>query len=191
MAAGQHGLYRWGRACNHRGPPFPSQPEAPLRSTPSSLVSIVDGDPFVRAATRSLVRSIGLNARVFADATSFLDSGAPELTRCLVCGLTRSGIGGIELLARLEHRGLSIPTLFVCGRATAVLQRLIGSAPVLCLLETSLDASELEHWIRRALTRFFPPTGSESDARQRTQGAASGKITVARVPPCGRDANSS
>lgn len=153
MAARWQALYLRGRAGNQRGQPFPVIAEAPLCLSTASLLCIVDDDPFVCAATRSLVRSIGLNARVFADAIGFLDSDAPERTRCLVCDVTLPGIGGIDLLAHLERRGLSIPTLFVSGRATAALRRRIDSTPALCLLEKPLDASDLELWIRRALAR--------------------------------------
>jgi FixJ family two-component response regulator len=97
---------------------------------------------------------------VFADAIGFLDSDAPERTRCLVCDVTLPGIGGIDLLAHLEQRGLWIPTLFVSGRATAALRRRIDSTHALCLLEKPLDPSDLEHWIRHALARSqSPPDG--------------------------------
>ena len=77
------------------------------------LVSIVDDDPFVRAATSSLVRSFGWEARAFESASEFLASGLQRQTRCLVCDIRMATMDGIELLERLDRDGLRVPTLFI------------------------------------------------------------------------------
>ncbi|GLU32845.1 response regulator [Trinickia caryophylli] len=117
----------------------------------NALLSIVDDDPFVCAATRSLAKAIGLDARVFMSAACFLDSDAPPLTRCLICDAGMPGLDGIELLARLESRGLYIPTLFIAASGSAPVALPARAARPLCLLEKPVDAWALEQWIRRAL----------------------------------------
>ena len=117
----------------------------------NALLSIVDDDPFVCAATGSLAKSIGLDARVFMSAARFLDSDAPPQTRCLVCELRMPGMGGIELLARLGSRGLSIPTLILTACCAAPVALPVSAVHPVCLLEKPVDAWALEQWIRRAL----------------------------------------
>lgn len=117
------------------------------------LVSIVDDDPFVRAATCSLVRSIGWEARAFASASDFLASGVPSRTRCLICDIQMPAMDGIELLEYLEREGLRVPTLFISAFATARTRERVQASPALCLIEKPIDAAELEVWIGRALGR--------------------------------------
>ncbi|QSI32410.1 response regulator [Variovorax sp. RKNM96] len=120
------------------------------------LVSIVDDDPFVRAATSSLVRSFGWEARAFESAVDFLASGVPERTRCLVCDIQMPAMDGIDLLERLEREGLRIPTLFISAFATARTRERVKASPALCLIEKPIDAAELETWIGCALARGKP-----------------------------------
>lgn len=115
------------------------------------LVSIVDDDPFVRAAASSLVRSFGWEAREFPGASAFLDSDALLRTRCLVCDIQMPGIDGIELLEKLEAEGIRIPTLFITAFASAHTRERVKASSALCLIEKPIDAEELERWIRRAL----------------------------------------
>jgi FixJ family two-component response regulator len=115
------------------------------------LVCIVDDDPFVRAATSSLVRSFGWEARAFESAVDFLASDAPGRTRCLVCDIQMPAMDGIDLLERLQREGLRIPTLFISAFATARTRERLQASPALCLIEKPIDAAELEAWIGRAL----------------------------------------
>lgn len=115
------------------------------------LVSIVDDDPFVRAATSSLVRSFGWRACVFDTADAFLASEALADTACLVCDIQMPGLDGIDLLARLDARGMDIPTVFITAFASGRTLERARTSRALCLIEKPIDASELEAWIGRAL----------------------------------------
>uniref|UniRef100_UPI000D3862FE response regulator transcription factor n=1 Tax=unclassified Variovorax TaxID=663243 RepID=UPI000D3862FE len=115
------------------------------------LVSIVDDDPFVRTATSSLVRSLGWEAREFASASAFLHSDAAARTRCLVCDVQMPAMDGIELLARLQHQGLRIPTLFITAFASARVRERVEASSALCLIEKPIDAGELQAWLDQAL----------------------------------------
>jgi FixJ family two-component response regulator len=125
----------------------------PLSLSATDLVSIVDDDPFVRAAARSFVRSLGGQAREFASGAAFVASDAVSRTGCLICDVEMPGMDGIELLARLEAAGLRIPTVFVTAYATARVRERVRAGTALCLLEKPLDARELETWLARAFGR--------------------------------------
>jgi len=122
-----------------------------LSLSSTELVVIVDDDPFVLAAASSLVRSFGWEAREFASAAAFLASDVLSQTDCLICDIQMTGMGGIELLDKLEADGMRVPTLFITALASARTRARVGASSALCVIEKPIDASELESWIRRAL----------------------------------------
>ncbi len=124
-----------------------------MRSLSIELVSIVDDDPFVRAATNSLVRSLGWEAREFASGSAFLASGMATQTRCLVCDVQMPAMDGIELLDRLLIQGIHVPTLFITAFASARVRERVQASTALCLIEKPIDARELQAWIDLALKR--------------------------------------
>ncbi|UXU85674.1 response regulator transcription factor [Burkholderia sp. S-53] len=123
----------------------------PFSLSATDLVSIVDDDPFVRAAARSFVRSLGGDAHEFASGPAFLASDVASRTGCLICDIQMPEMDGLEVLARIEARGLNIPTMFVTAFATARERERVRASAALCLLEKPIDAQELETWLARAL----------------------------------------
>jgi RNA polymerase sigma factor (sigma-70 family) len=59
----------------------------------------------------------GLHAEVFPDARSFLKSYKAEMPGCLVVDLNMPGMSGLELQQYLKEHGVSLPVLFLSGRA--------------------------------------------------------------------------
>ncbi|WP_175923052.1 response regulator transcription factor [Burkholderia latens] len=123
----------------------------PLSLSVTDLVAIVDDDPFVRAAVRSLVRSLGASACEFASGAAFLASDVLSRAGCLICDVRMPAMDGIDLLARIETLGLRIPTLFIAAFATMRERERVRASAALCLLEKPVDARELEAWLARAL----------------------------------------
>lgn len=121
----------------------------PLSST--DLVCIVDDDPFVLAATSSLVRSFGWEALTFASASALLASDAVARAGCLVCDVQMPGLDGVDLLERLQRGGARVPTLFITAFASDRVRERVQARGGLCLIEKPVEAAELETWIARAL----------------------------------------
>ncbi|WP_175002990.1 response regulator transcription factor [Burkholderia lata] len=123
----------------------------PFSLSASDLVSIVDDDPFVRAAAGSFVRSLGGEAREFASGAAFLASDVVSRTGCLICDLQMPDMDGLEVLAKMEARSLRIPTVLVTAFVSVRTSELARASTALCLLEKPIDAQELEGWLARAL----------------------------------------
>jgi FixJ family two-component response regulator len=79
----------------------------------TSLVYLVDDDESVRRALRRLLHSAGLQAKTFASATEFLDSGSREENACLIADIRMPGLGGLDLQRELLAKGSTIPVIFI------------------------------------------------------------------------------
>jgi DNA-binding response OmpR family regulator len=77
------------------------------------MISIVDDDESVRAATKALLRSVGYEVETFASAELFLESGALRQTECLVLDVRMPGIDGLELQRRLNAAKSRVSIVFV------------------------------------------------------------------------------
>ena len=77
------------------------------------VISIIDDDESVREATKSLVRSLGYSAAVFASAEEYLQSERLEDSSCLITDLHMPGMSGADLQDRLIADGRQIPMIFV------------------------------------------------------------------------------
>lgn len=79
------------------------------------IVFIVDDDAAVRNALSSLIRSVGLQAKVFGSAKEFLQSDRPNVPMCLVLDVRLPGISGLDFQGELDRLGIHIPIIFMTG----------------------------------------------------------------------------
>ena len=80
-----------------------------------SIVFVVDDDPLVRGSVSSLLRSVGLQTRVFGSTSEFLQEKRPALPSCLVLDVRLPGESGLDFQAELSSRNIHIPIIFMTG----------------------------------------------------------------------------
>ena len=85
--------------------------------TKSPIVMVVDDDSGVRNAMRALLKSVGLNAVLFASAQEFLAAYDPLQPGCLLLDIRMPGMSGMDLQQELNLRGAVIPVIFMSGHA--------------------------------------------------------------------------
>lgn len=85
--------------------------QKPLEEIP--IISIIDDDNSVRAATKSLVGSLGYATQAFASATEFLQSSYLGKTACVISDVAMPGMSGIEMQDVLIERGYRVPIIFI------------------------------------------------------------------------------
>ena len=90
--------------------------EATRTKTPR--VSIVDDDESVREAINSLLRSVGLQAQVFASAEEFLNSGYQHHAGCLILDVRMPGMNGLQLQEQLVSVECDIPIIFITAHVS-------------------------------------------------------------------------
>lgn len=77
------------------------------------VISIIDDDGSVRAATDNLVRSLGYVVHTFASAEEFLRSPHLNDTSCVIADVQMPTMSGLELQAHLQAEGYRLPFIFI------------------------------------------------------------------------------
>jgi FixJ family two-component response regulator len=77
------------------------------------VVYVVDDDPSMREAIKTLIETVGLSCRTFGSGHEFLESPLADAPRCLVLDVRLPGLGGLNLQRELADRGIQIPIIFV------------------------------------------------------------------------------
>jgi FixJ family two-component response regulator len=79
----------------------------------AAVVFVIDDDPSMLRSLASLLRSVGLEARVFSSAPEFMRAQRPDAPGCLVLDLRMPGMDGLGLLRYLSGTGSRIPTVIL------------------------------------------------------------------------------
>jgi FixJ family two-component response regulator len=80
-------------------------------------VVVIDDDPDVREALRSLLQSVGLQGRTFASVPEFLKAGRLEGPTCLVLDVRLSGRSGLDFQRELSAAKIDLPIIFITAHA--------------------------------------------------------------------------
>ena len=86
-----------------------------IEAQPSVIV--IDDDPDIREALRSLLQSVGLQGRAFASVPEFLNSGRPEGPTCLVLDVRLPGRSGLDFQRELLAANIDLPIIFITAHA--------------------------------------------------------------------------
>jgi FixJ family two-component response regulator len=78
-------------------------------------VVVIDDDPEVRQALGTLLRSVGLQAKLLASVAEFLQSGRPEGPACLVLDVRLPGQSGLDFQRELTAANTRLPIIFITG----------------------------------------------------------------------------
>src|ERR1700747_509108 len=81
----------------------------------NSTVLVLDADPALRAAVARLLRSVGLDAQLFASISDFLKSDLPDGPTCLVLDVRLPGESGLALQRELAATSRQVPIIFITG----------------------------------------------------------------------------
>jgi RNA polymerase sigma factor (sigma-70 family) len=80
-----------------------------------STVLVIDDDPDLRDSVARLLRSLGLDAQLFASIPEFLGSDPPDGPTCLVLDVRLPGKSGLDLQRELAAANRELPIIFITG----------------------------------------------------------------------------
>ena len=88
---------------------------AAAMSNANATVLVIDDDPALRDSIGCLLRSLDLDARLFASISEFLESDPPNGPTCLVLDVRLPGRSGLDLQRQLAIANREIPIIFITG----------------------------------------------------------------------------
>jgi FixJ family two-component response regulator len=119
----------------------------------SAVISIVEDDAAVRAATENLVKSLGFDVYTFASAQEFLRSHREAETACLISDVQMPNMSGVELQADLANRGFRIPTIFMTAFPDESVRRRAMAAGAVGFLHKPFNGKALIQFIQDAISQ--------------------------------------
>jgi FixJ family two-component response regulator len=116
-----------------------------------SVISIIDDDASVLAATNNLLRSRGYVVRTFSSAVEFLRSPDLDETACVIADVQMSVMSGLDLLANMRARGYDAPFIFITAFPDEGVRARALKAGATCFLAKPFAAPSLIRCLDAAL----------------------------------------
>ena len=99
-----------------------------------SVISIIDDDASVRAATNNLLRSHGYMVHTFASAEEFLQSTHLNDTSCVIADVQMPAMSGLDLLILMRTQGYGAPFIFITAFPDESVRARALKAGAICFL---------------------------------------------------------
>ena len=119
----------------------------------NSTVCIIDDDQAVLAALTVLLTAEGYAVRAHESARTFLDMIQQDDCGCLVTDVRMPGINGLDLLAMMKERRVSMPVIVISAYGDVPLAVAAMKQGAITFFEKPFDGGALLASIRAALTR--------------------------------------
>jgi FixJ family two-component response regulator len=117
------------------------------------VISIIDDDASVRAATDNLLRSLGYTVNTFVSAEEFLRSVHPDNTSCVIADVQMPGMSGVDLQARLLTQGYRVPFIFITAFPEGTIRARALRAGAICFLTKPFNRLTLTGYLDTVLAR--------------------------------------
>ena len=99
-----------------------------------SVISVIDDDASVRAATNNLLSSHGYLVHTFASADEFLRSAHLNDTSCVIADVQMPAMSGVELLKLMRTQGYRVPFIFITAFPDESVRARALKAGAICFL---------------------------------------------------------
>jgi FixJ family two-component response regulator len=119
----------------------------------TSTILVIDDDADLRDSFGHLLRSVGLNAKLFGSVSDFLKSEPTEGPCCLVLDVRLPGQSGLEFQRELAAAGKQLPIIFITGHGDIPMSVQAMKGGAMEFLTKPVRDQELLDAIQSALTR--------------------------------------
>src|SRR6201994_1217298 len=116
-------------------------------------ILVIDDDVDLRNSLGRLLRSVGLNAKLFASVSDFLNSEPTEGPSCLVLDVRLPGQSGLEFQRELAAIGRELPIIFITGHGDIPMSVQAMKNGAIEFLTKPIRDQELLDAIQSGLTR--------------------------------------
>jgi FixJ family two-component response regulator len=124
-----------------------------------SVISVIDDDASVRAATDNLLSSHGYLVHTFASAEEFLQSAHLSDSSCVITDVQMSGMNGLDLLIHLRAQGYAAPFIFITAFPEESVRARALEAGAICFLAKPFAGPAMISCLEAALHQY--PGGAD------------------------------
>jgi FixJ family two-component response regulator len=125
-----------------------------------SVISVIDDDASVRAATNNLLSSHGYPVHTFASAEEFLRSAHLDDLSCVIADVQMAAMSGLDLLMHMRTRGYDAPFIFITAFPDESVRARAMKAGAICFLAKPFAGPALINCVETALIGHRGGTGT-------------------------------
>ena len=129
--------------------------------TIEAIIHVVDDDEAIRHSIVFQLETAGFRARDYASAEAFLDVASQVMAGCVLTDVRMPGLGGFELVQRLNDLNFKLPVIMMTGHGDIPLAVEAMKAGVADFLEKPLDDDHLLRVVGKALAEAAPAEEAE------------------------------
>jgi two-component system, LuxR family, response regulator FixJ len=107
-------------------------------------VLVLDDDVAVRDSLQFSLEAEGFRVRIYADPSELLNEASLPASSCLIVNYNMPAMNGLEFVARLRERHVSIPVILATGHLSDNIRRRATTAGVLVVEKPFLGRRLLE-----------------------------------------------
>jgi FixJ family two-component response regulator len=116
-----------------------------------SVISVIDDDASVRAATDNLLSSHGYPVQTFASAEEFLQSADLDDSSCVIADVQMPAMSGLDLLMHMRTQGYKAPFIFITAFPEESVRARALNAGAICFLAKPFAGPALINCVEVAL----------------------------------------
>lgn len=116
-------------------------------------VFVIDDDQAMRDALSLLLKAGNLQAEIFPDAKSFLETYSTDRPGCLLLDVRMPGMSGLELQEKLIKSGICLPIILITGHGDVAMAVRAMKAGALDFIEKPFSSKHLLERIQEALAK--------------------------------------
>jgi FixJ family two-component response regulator len=116
-----------------------------------SVISVIDDDASVRAATSKFLRSHGYTVQAFSSAEHFLQSAGLNDTSCVIADVQMPGMSGLDLQTMMRAQGFRVPFIFITAFPNDMSRARALNAGATCFLSKPFAGPTLINCLSAAL----------------------------------------
>jgi FixJ family two-component response regulator len=124
-----------------------------------SVISVIDDDASVRAATNNLLSSHGYIVHTFASAEEFLQSAGLNESVCVIADVQMPAMSGLDLLTHMRGQGYAAPFIFITAFPEENVRARALKAGAICFLAKPFAGPVLINCIETAVNADRGGTG--------------------------------
>jgi FixJ family two-component response regulator len=126
-----------------------------------SVISVIDDDASVRAATNNLLSSHGYLVHTFASAEEFLQSAGLNDSSCVIADVQMPAMSGLDLLTHMRGQGHTAPFIFITAFPEESVRARALKAGAMCFLAKPFAGPALINCVEAAVNRHHGGAGRQ------------------------------